>query len=502
VKIQIINLDPNDDALSVRDKMSWSQTGRILLVYPVHGCMLNRQLDLNLVKRQVISMGAQLALVTRDSEVRFYARKIGIPVFNNLQRALDHPWKIIRQAQINHHQNSRPYNFEDIRKNILPAVPAWTEHPVIRFFCLGISVLALSILGVFILPSARITLSPKIEIQSMRFDLSADPASTIINYSTGRIPSSNQEVIVEGGDTITATGTVNIADDPALSSLKFTNESKLVIYIPPETIITTLGKDPVRFITTQSGDVAVFPTESVAVPARAIKPGRSGNLSPNKLVVIDGDLGQGLKVTNPKATQGGTDASVPSPTTQDLEELRSRLHSQLTQVALAQFQSVLPKGDTLISPTMAMVEVLEETTSPSVGEPGTKLELTTRLRFRSQVVAGEAIHSLVIPILDSNTPSGYSPLSNSLEITQLSNPSLAQDGSAHWTISVMRKLKVDIQDYQAINIVKGATISKAKEYLSSDLPLMAEAQIVLAPSWWPRLPLVPMRIQVFQAEVP
>jgi hypothetical protein len=151
---------------------------------------------------------------------------------------------------------------------------------------------------------------------------------------------------------------------------------------------------------------------------------------------------------------------------------------------------------------MSMIETLEETSIPSIGEPGNQLGLTMRLRFQSQVVSGVVLRSLVTPILDSDTPLGYSPIINSLEITQLNQPSLAQDGISHWTVKAVRKLQVDIQAYQAIDLVKGTTVAKAKEYLSASLPLMGQAQIVLTPSWWPRLPFMTMRIQVTQAEIP
>jgi hypothetical protein len=502
VKTQVIQLNKNDDALSVRDKLSWSQTGRILLVWPAKGHVLNRQLDLNLVKHHAASIGVQLALVTHDSEVRYYAQQVNIPIFSNIQRAQDQPWGVSRPGKIGLFQKSQHHNLEDFRKKIHPPTPARMDHLFVRFVCLGFSVLALFTLGIFILPSANIILSPQIKVQSIRFDLSADPSSTSINISTGLLPTYIREAIVEGHDTITATGSVIFPDEPALANLKFTNKSKRVINIPTGTIVATAGSDPVRYMTISTSDVTIDPNKSIIVPARSIKPGSSGNLPPSKLVVIEGDLGRDLKVTNPDATQGGTNATVPAPTAQDLQILEARLRSQLKQVALTQIQSILPDEDTLISPTLSIIETIDEASIPSIGEPGNQLELTVRLRFKSQVVSGEVLRSLVIPIIDSNTPVGYSPIISTLQITQLSKPSLSQDGIAHWTVTATRKLQVEIQTSQAIDLVKGATVAKAKEYLSASLPLIGQAQIVLTPSWWPRLPFLTMRIQVTQAANP
>jgi hypothetical protein len=325
---------------------------------------------------------------------------------------------------------------------------------------------------------------------------------TSINPSISNLPTYKKEVIVEGHDTITSTGSMSIPDDPAVGNLKFTNISKQIITLPSGTIVTTRGSDPIRFITISTDEIIIDPNKSVVVPVRAIKPGSAGNLTPNKLVVIEDDPGLDLSVTNPNATSGGTDRTVATPTTQDLQILRDRLRSQLIQTALTEFQHSTPDEDTLISPTISMIETLVEISYPIIGDPGNQLELTMRVRFQSHVVSGEVLRSLVTPILDSITPIGYSPVTNTLEITQLSQPTAGQDGAIHWKVAAMRKLQADIPAYQVSEIAKGITVAKAKEQLSASLPLMEQAQIALVPEWWPRLPFLTMRIQVTQMEGP
>jgi len=86
MKTQILRLDPHDDIISARDKMGWSQTGRILLVWPDRGQVLARQIDLTLIQRHSQKLGAQLALVTHDSNVIYYADLLGIPVYKSIQQ--------------------------------------------------------------------------------------------------------------------------------------------------------------------------------------------------------------------------------------------------------------------------------------------------------------------------------------------------------------------------------------------------------------------------------
>ena len=501
MKTQIIQLNQNDDNLSARDKISWSQTGRILLVWPEHAQVLNRQYDLNLVKRHAATMGAQLALVTHDSEVRFYAQQIGIPVFNSLRRAQDENWSDIQPRKIHLERNSKHSDLVRLRQITHPQSPTWLEHPAIKFLCFGLSVLALFALGIFLLPSAKIIVIPQVEMQTMRFDLYADPSSNSINFSTGSLPTYTQDVIVEGHDTITSTGSMIIPDETATGSLRFTNISAQKISVPAGTIVSTLGNNPVRFITSSLNDVTINPHQSVLVDARAIKPGSSGNIPSDHLVAIESNLGLNLTVTNPFATLGGTDASVPSPSTQDLRLLGDRLRGKLKQTALNQIQSILPDEDTLISPTLTIIDTLGENSVPSIGEPGAQLELSLRLRVQSLVVSGEVLHSLVMPIMDSYTPNGYVPLADTMDISRISYPTLGDDGNAHWTISATRKLQVDIPVKRVVDMVMGANVTQALERLSASLPLAEQAQIVLAPNWWPRLPFLAMRIDVAQSRI-
>jgi hypothetical protein len=92
MKTQILHLEPHDDSVSAREKMSWTQAERILLVWPSRGRLLNRRLDLVLLERQSKKMGAQLAFVTRDPDVRFHARQLSIPVYRTPTKAKKATW--------------------------------------------------------------------------------------------------------------------------------------------------------------------------------------------------------------------------------------------------------------------------------------------------------------------------------------------------------------------------------------------------------------------------
>ena len=58
MKTQIITLESHDDLISVRDRLSWAKTPRILLVWPKYEKVTLRQVDLKILQRHAASLGA------------------------------------------------------------------------------------------------------------------------------------------------------------------------------------------------------------------------------------------------------------------------------------------------------------------------------------------------------------------------------------------------------------------------------------------------------------
>ena len=496
MKIQIIQLKAHDDFLSVREKLSWSQAEQLLLVWPAQGHVLNRLLDLKLIHRQATRLGCLLGLVTKDIKVRFYAHELGIPVFDDLSKAKHENWNGNPNHILTIQPPKKSAELDSMRSYAHPQASAWAVHPMTRLLSIFISMVALLAVGVVILPSAKITLTPQLETQSIQLDLLANPPLTFTKISSGILPSYRQEVIIEGRDIITATGWTRIPDEYAVGELRFTNNSTQTVTIPIGTIVATHGKIPVRFVTTSSSNAIVGANNTVVVPVRAVKPGVSGNLPVNSLSVIENNPGSTLTVTNPSATHGGTYATVPSPSTFDLQTLRHRLESTLEQDALTQMQSYLPQGDQLISSSMTLLETIDETQLPSITEPGDQLELFLRVKYQCQVISLSLLRNMVSNILDEKLPVGYSAVPDTLEITALKVTSQDEDGLFHYAITAKRTLNANISANQVIGNITGLTVAKAEEHLSATFPLASQADIQLTPSWWLRLPYTPMRIEL------
>src|SRR6266704_5060243 len=100
MKTQIITLESHDDLISVRDRLSWAKTPRILLVWPKYENVTLRQVDLKVLQRHAASLGAQLGLVTRTRRVRADAEALGIPVFESAGQAQKVAWPKVTHKRL------------------------------------------------------------------------------------------------------------------------------------------------------------------------------------------------------------------------------------------------------------------------------------------------------------------------------------------------------------------------------------------------------------------
>jgi hypothetical protein len=496
MKTKILHLDPHDDVTSARDKMGWGQTNRILLVYPERGQVLNRRLDLTLLQRHSNSLGAQLALVTRDSEARFHARELGIPVFKTLRQAQSQHWRPPRQYR--HKQHTTPLEAAHQRERKLPPRPERmpAQPPLgirLLFFTLGVaSVLALAII---LVPEARVDLQPEARLQNVRFETRANPATQNINLS-GALPAQTTRVTVEGRDTITVSGSVEFPLQTATGEVRFTNLTQAPVKIPQGAIVRSAGEQAARFATTRAGTLPGGSGQTLSLPVQALVPGRAGNQPAGSIQAIEGDLGTQATVTNLLPTYGGKERQTPAPNQADRRVLQERLISSLRRTALEELQSGLAPGDVLITDSLRLKETLEAQFWPPEIQPADQLDLNLRLEFEAMTVSGQDIQALSKSVLDANLPDGFHPLEDSLKVERLTAPRLEEDGSAVWELVAQRSIQKNFSKNQIVQTILGLAPGAAKDRLASSLQLASEPHISLTPAWWPRLPLVPFRISV------
>ena len=503
MKTHILQLESHDDVISTRDKMGWDQAGRIVLVWPERGRILTRKLDLVLLQRRCVDIGAQMALVTNDAQVCDFAHQLHIPVFESTLQAQNNRWRGSRKRPLRRQKPGPRPDYEALRQEAHPQPATWTTKPAARlaFFTLGV-IAFLSIVAV-LLPGADIILTPKTQLQETRLSIVASTNIGAIQL-TGEVPAYTTTVIVEGRQTISTTGITQVPEKSATGYVRFTNLTEQAVTIPKGTIIKTTTKTPVpiSYVTTSEAQVQAGPGSSASLLVRAKDPGAKSNLPSNSLTALEGPLGLSLSVTNPVSTFGGTDRSAAAPTPKDYVLLSDRLTAALEKTALAEFRRSLDAQDMLITSTLTLINAVNTYDPPAPANnldapmPASELNLTARQEIRIMVVAGKNLKALAQEVLNANLSKDLTGVPDTLEFQSITAPILFSDGSAHWQIHAKRIVQFHISESQAINLVLGRPPVEARRLLQTQMPLQGTPTIRLLPDWWPVMPVMSFRINV------
>ena len=494
MKTQVIQLDLHDDVTSVRDRMSWAKTERILLVFPHRFRILRRTLDLHLLQRHADTLGAQLAIVTRSEDLRRRAEELTIPAFGTTVSARRKTWERGKAPA----KPTRRFDHPDLRQMRSEAFPPearWRSLIGFRILFFSLAVLAIfAVLSLFI-PSATIQLNPAIRLQSLTFTINASSNVSSVNLA-GSLPARLTSMVVEHSKTVPATGSLTIPDAQAQGLARFRNLTPTLAGIPAGTVISTQTSPPVRFVTSMDAVIPAGLGKTVDVPVQAVDAGTTGNLPAGLLIAIEGDLGASLSVTNPGPTAGGSERTAAIQTAAD----RSLVHQALLTELLAQCKKGLPQtllpGDTFFPDTVVVSQVLSETYFPAEGQSGDILSLTLRLQCQAQFASLADVDTLAEMSLDADLPAGFAPAAAGLTITPASIPHTLADGNTHWNVQAQRSLTARLDPLAVLQLSLGRKPAEAIQRLRDSLPLVGSPVIQVKPGWWPWLPGIPYRISV------
>jgi hypothetical protein len=493
MKTFVVSLDPHDDLTSVRDKMSWAKSARLLLVYPSHSHILARPLDLRLLQRHAVSLGGQLAIVVQRGEIRQTAWELGIPVFNKVAVAQRRSWQTV-SSQKPHRRAPRP-NLRKMRREAIPNEAYWRSLLGFRLFFFSLGVLAVLILLLLFFPTATVVLTPQTQMQSLSITASANSLVTSPSL-TGSLPAHLTYTVLEQSRTIKVTGSLITPDTPATGILRFSNLTTGEVNIPSGTKIRSTANPPERFATMADAVVKAGAGMTQDVSIQAVEPGSSGNLPAGALVAIEGDLGTRLSVTNPNPTTGGTDRTAPVQTAND----RSRLRSALVSAILDQCQISLPKtilpGDIYFPNTLAAGQVLSEIFFPAEGQTGDTLSLSLNMQCQARYALAADVQTLARQALDANLPSGFEPAAATELMLEPSVPATDSDGITHWQVKAQRIVHARLDPLETTQLILGHRRIEAGRRLTSSLHLEKAPSIILNPAWWPWLPAIPFRIMI------
>jgi len=495
MKTQIIPLESHDDVISIRDKMSWVKTPRILLVWPHSARVDVRPLDLALLRRHAVSLGAELGLVTRDPEIRAAARHMDLPVFSKPAHAERRAWPM----RVTVHPGRRAPRL-DLRaeRDALPGPELFTgfmQSAVVRLAFFSTGVLAMLLMPFFLLPTAEIHVTAPTRPQSVEITISAEPDATQV-LLTGVIPSRLLTYNFELSDSIPASGKTTAPDKNAQGNVRFTNLAAAAVQVPEGTVVVTLSNPPVRFVTIEVAQVPLGNGSTADARVRALEPGLVGNVPAGAVVAFEGPLGLSLGVTNLTQMRGGSDRETPAPTAADRQALHDRLLAEIQSQANGELAGHLQPGDVVFPLTFGFSKILDETYTPSEGQAAELLKLTMRAEFHAHYAAAADLEQIARDVLNTSLPAGYEPIDGTLSVRAVSPFFGNTEGLTRWQVRASRMLRARINQAQVVSLAQGQTPEQASMLLQQTLGLEAAPEISVQPFFWPWLPSLPFQIKV------
>jgi hypothetical protein len=494
VKEQVLHLDLSDNYHSARDKMGWTQTARVLLVWPPRGRVLARPIDLLLLRRHARRLGAQLALITTDPLVRDHARDLGLPTFDSVEASRGRLWRA-RPVRVPERRKP-PLDPTGLRPPAIfrqaswPAGLTWTLKGLLFVAALG----GLLALALALVPGATVTLSPARRAVSTVVEVVADPALTSIQGSS--VPARQVRVEVETTGQTATTGLAEVPSAPAAGTVVFTSLDGVVKLIPAGTGLRTTSGSQVRFRTLQTAPIDARLGATVVVGIQAIDLGPVGNVAAGQINAIDGPLGLELAVTNPAPTNGGARSQKASVSADDRARLHEQLLQQLKGDGLNAIQSQLSPAEFLAADSVVVANEVAQTYDRAVGEQADAVQLTLRVAFTGLVIANNPAQQVAQAALTGQVPRGHALLIGSETYVRENNTRTGPDGRVRFSIDAAGTSVPVIDPDRVRELVKGQPIDDSELSLASALPLRGAPVITVQPEWYPRLPWMPFRIDV------
>jgi len=491
LKTQIIILESHDDLISVRDKLSWAKTPRILLVWPKYEKVTLRVLDLKVLQRHADSLGAQLGLVTRRANVRRDAESLGIPVFVSTATAQRELWpdSAPRSRRI---PKVPRRDLRQVRDDVYQKEAAWrTSLPgrVLTFTAGVIAVLAVA--GLFV-PRAALTLYPEAQTQSIIIPVAASESTESISV-TGVIPAQTLSVTVDAEQSLAITSEISVPKSKSKGIARFTNLGQAEVEIPAGTVIAT--ETSTRFVTLNDTRLPAGADQFVDVQIEALEAGAQGNIPADKITIIEGGLGLSISVTNPNLLKGGANLQLTGAIDADRARLREVVLENLRRDAESKLRAQAAPADLMLMDTFEIVEISAENFTPPAGQPGNSLVLKMQAEFSVRYVTDDALRQLSFSTLNASVENGFE--STALPAYRvITDPSTDNSGISHFELEVTRTLLRQVDAMQVFSIVRGQKPQSIQDKLISNLSLRQQPEIAMTPAWWPWLPLIPFNISM------
>ena len=496
MKTQIVYLEPHDDYNSVRDKLNWTQSPRVIIVWPGRGRVLYRRIDLVLLQRYARKLGTQIGLVTLDPDVLHHAEALRIPTFESLELQSEKAWRTRGERKISKPTSPGEISSFQSKTKQAPEKPP-QMNLAIRIALFSVGFLAILVLAILLIPQAVITIQPEARDIRKTYSIVLDLEQSETVTKTTQLPARQVQSVLEGQLRLPTTGIAAQPDQPARGEVMFTNLTDQGLAIPAGTTVRTFDPAAPHFVTQARVNLDPENGSQVIVEVVASLPGPEGNVPAEAIQAIDGPLGLSASVSNPNQFTGGSLQVRSAVSTKDFVRVHSELEDNLFAEAHQALLSLAQEDENLIPGSIRIVETIEERFSNEIGDAADSLELILILEFEGLVYSPDQLRSTMNFVVaedfsrDENIQPGTLKI---LEIADIVYDDAGEEASIDVKISA--RIFTGIDPRLIRQIVRGKKVSEALEDLNETVPFEEVLSVDISPSWLRRFPFLDMQIQV------
>ena len=355
--------------------------------------------------------------------------------------------------------------------------------------------------GVFLLPSAQVSVVAASEAWNVDVPIAVDPAVKKADIASGRLPGRTVTRDVSETATAAATGKKTVPDAKASGEVVLLNRSDKPVQVPKGTVVVA---GPVKFVT--QVDVTVAPSRvagtaqsfgMASAKVMAVTGGTSGNVGRDQINKVEGPLASALTVQNNTPARGGTERATTFVTEEDRKKLQESLTKTLSERLAQQVKKESLAGDkeTLVPwPGQNAADVVF---SKSVDDEAQTFTLTLKMRFAATVFSNDAYNTFVKEVATANLKRlkpGFEAAPGSMHAEApvaagVENGILRLSGRARATISA------GVDEMAMKSRLAGKPVSAAHAYLA-ELPGNASYDLRVSGPMAGRMPFFGGRIGV------
>ena len=470
--------DQDDDLATVMGRIDFAEDPELVLIVPRRARALRDPGVWPRLAAHARRRGISLGVVAARRDVRNHAQNSGLEAAGSL-RALRRPR--FRRVQV----GAREFDLPRLR-----------PFRALRWLALPALAGALFVTACYVVPSAEIVIVPPAEPFTRSTLVRIDPVADEADLERRVIPGITVRRTVTTVMATESTGTTEIGDAHASVQLLITNDGAAVAGLPAGTRVINEGG--IAFTTNEA--VTVPAGDSIAVTATAERAGTIANLDAAETWSLSGGPGT-LRVTNPRAADGGTDLAVPAIAAEDADRLRSMALDVLSRAGGRELERTVEAGAAFRE--TVTVAILGEEAFARIGEPAATLVMEFTAIVSGLVLLDDEARAFGEALLVAALDDGVALLPGTTTVELA--PEHTFEGGALSLRLVATGLVAELFDPADMrDELTGARPADAARVVQRRLGLAIAPQVTVYPDWlpWLWLPRRGSRISITLAGPP